>query len=109
MSRTIGEFGMMSIPCSASTDMWRMPMMKCLGLSGLPVFQAGQASWQRPHSVQVKPSSRSFQPRSWSVRSPNDASSSSRSSAGSSPRGASLRKQMFGKAVAMWRCLLNGR
>ena len=44
--------------------MWRMPMMKSLGLSGLPVLQAGQASWQRPHSVQVKPSSRSFQPRS---------------------------------------------
>ena len=46
-------------------------MIRCLGLSGFPVFQAGQASWQRPHSVQVKPSSRSFQPRSWSVRSPN--------------------------------------
>ena len=100
---------MMSIPCSASTDMSRMPMMKCLGLSGFPVFQAGQASWQRPHSVQVKPSSRSFQPRSWSVFSPNVASSASRSSSGSSPRGASLRNQMFGKLVAMWRCLLNGR
>ena len=84
-------------------------MMKVLGLSGLPVFQAGQACWQRPHSVQVKPSSRSFQPRSWSVLSPNVASSSSRSIRGSSPRGASLRKKMFGNAVAMWRCLLNGR
>ena len=84
-------------------------MMKCFGLSGLPVFHAGQACWQRPHSVQVKPSSMSFQPRSCSVWSPNVASSSSRSIFGSSPRGASLRKQMFGKLVAMWRCLLNGR
>ena len=42
-------------------------MMNVFGLSGLPVFQAGQASWQRPHSVQVKPSRRSFQPRSASV------------------------------------------
>ena len=35
----IGEFGMRRRPCSASTDISRMPMMKCLGLSGLPVFQ----------------------------------------------------------------------
>ena len=97
------------MPCSASTDMSRMPMMKVLGLSGLPVFQAGQASWQRPHSVQVKPSSRSFQPRSWSVLSPNVASSASRSSFGSSPRGASLRKQMFGKARRDVEVLANGR
>ena len=54
-------------------------MMNVLGLSGLPVFQAGHACWQRPHSVQVKPSSRSFQPRSWSDFSPNVASSRSRS------------------------------
>ena len=91
VSRTIGEFGMMSSRCSAPSDMSRMPMMKVLGLSGLPVFQAGQACWQRPHSVQVNPSSRSFQPRSWSVRSPKVAFSSSMSSFGSSPRGASLR------------------
>ena len=84
-------------------------MMKVLGLSGLPVFQAGQACWQRPHSVQVKPSRRSFQPRSWSDFRPNVASSRSRSIAGSSPRGASLRNQMFGKLVAMWRCFENGR
>src|SRR6185369_5591901 len=31
------------------------------GLSGLPVMPAGQAIWQRPHSVQEKESSRSFQ------------------------------------------------
>ena len=79
VSRTSGEFGMSGRPCSASTDISRMPMMKCFGLSGLPVFHAGHASWQRPHSVQVKPSSRSFQPRSASVRTPNVASSASRS------------------------------
>ena len=28
-------------------------MMSSFGDSGLPVFQAGQASWHRPHSVQV--------------------------------------------------------
>ena len=67
VSRTIGEFGMRFRPCSASALMSRIPMMNVLGLSGLPVFQAGHASWQRPHSVQVNPSSRSFQPRSWSV------------------------------------------
>ena len=92
VSRTIAEFGMSGRPCSASTDISRMPMMKCFGLRGLPVFQAGQASWQRPHSVQVKPSSMSFQPRSASVRTPNVASSASRSIAGSSPRGSSFRK-----------------
>ena len=92
VSRTSGLFGMKLRPCSASMDMCRMPMISSLGLSGLPVLLAGQASWQRPHSVQVKPSRRSFQPRSWSVFRPNVASSSSRSIAGSSPRGASLRK-----------------
>ena len=54
------------------------------------MFQAGQACWQRPHSVQVKPSSRSFQPRSWSVFRPNVAFSASRSISGSSPRGREL-------------------
>ncbi len=78
--------------CSASTAMWRRPMIISRGLSGLPVRFAGQASVHRPHSVHVNPSRRSFQPRSWRVRRPNVASSASRSIAGSSPRGASLRK-----------------
>ena len=47
--------------------------MKALGFSGLPVKFAGHACWQRPHSVHVNPSRRSFQPRSWSDRSPNVA------------------------------------
>ena len=48
-------------------------MIIVLGLSGLPVAHAGQASWQRPHSVQVKPSSRSFQDRSSIVLTPKRA------------------------------------
>ena len=60
-------------------------MMIVLGLSGLPVSHAGQASWQRPHSVHVKPSSRSFHDRSAMVLTPNVASSASRSIAGSCP------------------------
>ncbi len=108
-ARTDGEFGISGRPASASTASWRMPMMNVLGLSGLPVLQAGHASWQRPHSVQVKPSSRSFHDRSATVRMPNVASSASRSIAGSSPRGRILRSAMLGIAVAMWRCLLNGR
>jgi len=69
-----------------------MPMIMARGSSDLPVTFAGQASVQRPHSVQVKPSRRSFQPRSAIVRTPNVWLSASRSMAGSSPRGPSLRK-----------------
>src|ERR1039458_8028943 len=39
-----------SVPPSAKT--WsRSPMISSLGDSILPVVNAGQASWQRPHSV----------------------------------------------------------
>ena len=69
-----------------------MPMIMARGSSDLPVAFAGQASVQRPHSVQVKPSSRSFQPRSAIVRTPNVLLSASRFIAASWPRGASLRK-----------------
>ena len=48
-------------------------MIIVLGLSGLPVAHAGQASWQRPHSVHVNPSSRSFHDRSSMVLTPNRA------------------------------------
>ena len=35
-----------------SANRWsRSPMMRSFGESSLPVAQAGQASWQRPHSV----------------------------------------------------------
>src|ERR1039457_258761 len=38
--------------------------MSNFGLSGLPVVQAGQTDWQRPHSVQVAKSSICFQVKS---------------------------------------------
>ena len=51
-------------------------MMSSLGDSGLSVFQAGQADWQRPHSVQVAKSSICFQVK-WPISpTPNTVSSS---------------------------------
>ena len=51
-------------------------MMSSLGESGLSVFQAGQADWQRPHSVQVAKSSICFQVK-WPISpTPNTVSSS---------------------------------
>ena len=41
--------------CIAAPLCSRFTLMSCTtsrGLSGLPVFVAGQTSWQRPHSVQ---------------------------------------------------------
>ena len=39
-------------PQGPSANRWsRSPMMRSFGESALPVAQAGQASWQRPHSV----------------------------------------------------------
>lgn len=36
-------------------------MIRSLGESGLPVFQAGHCDWQRPHSVHVEKSRMPFQ------------------------------------------------
>ncbi len=91
---------MMSMVCSAISDMSRMPMMKVLGLSGLPVFQAGTgllaaAAFGAGEAVEdVLPAEvlERLEPE-------GGASSSSRSIFGSSPRGASLRNQMFTKLV----------
>ncbi len=101
--------GTRGTPASASMAIWRSPITNVLGLSGLPVAQAGHCDWHRPHSVQVKASSRSFQPRSTTARTPNVPVSASRSMDGSSPRGRSFRKAVLKKAVAMWRCLEPGR
>jgi hypothetical protein len=55
-------------PCSS---MWsRSPMISSLGDSALPVFHAGQTSWQRPHSVQVTVSIICFHVMSVSVPAP---------------------------------------
>ncbi|SHS95280.1 Uncharacterised protein [Mycobacteroides abscessus subsp. abscessus] len=51
--------------------------MSSLGDRGLPVFQAGHWLWQRPHSVQVVTSSRSFQLKSSTFPAPNASTSGS--------------------------------
>lgn len=86
-------------------------MMRSLGESGLPVFQAGHCDWQRPHSVQVEKSSRPFQENCSTWETPKTSSSpgSVKSMAlpplvigSSSPRAvaplASRLNQMLGKA-----------
>ena len=53
----------------------RSAMMSSFGDSGLPVFHAGHADWQRPHSVHVKVSSSCFHDRSSMWPAPNTVSS----------------------------------
>ena len=56
----------------ALANRWsRRSMITSLGDSGLPVFQAGHWSWQRPHSVQVAKSSMPFQVKSSTLPRPN--------------------------------------
>ena len=54
-------FHLSSTACPFASRFALMAWMTWRGLSGLPVAAAGQASWQRPHSVQEKQSKRSFQ------------------------------------------------
>ena len=61
-------------------------MIKSFGESSLPVVQAGQTSWQRPHSVQEKVSSVCFQVRSGTVPAPKRISSSGTSKRSGSRR-----------------------
>ena len=73
-----------------SAKTWsRSAMISSLGDSSLPVVQAGQTSWQRPHSVHEKVSSVCFQVRSGTVPAPKRISSSgpSKRSGSSRPRG----------------------
>ncbi len=73
--------------CGPSAKTWsRRPMMSSFGDSALPVFHAGQASWQRPHSVQENVSIICFQVRSWIVPAPKRRSSSSPSKSSGSSR-----------------------
>ena len=53
----------------------RRPMMTSFGLRGLPVVQAGQTDWQRPHSVQVAKSNICFQVKSSILPTPKTVSS----------------------------------
>ncbi len=86
-------------------------MISSFGESSLPVFQAGQTSWQRPHSVQENVSIVCFQVRSGTVPAPKRISSSgpSKRSGSSRPPGPVRPKKTFTAAVAMWRCLEWGR
>ncbi len=85
--------------------------------SGLPVRNVGQASLQRPHSVQVKASRPSFHVRSLTVCTPMRMSASSppspmivsRSTFGTALVGPPLRKKSVGSAVTMWKCSPTGR
>ena len=90
-------------------------MITSLGDSGLPVFQAGHWSWQRPHSVQVAKSSIPFQVKSSTLPRPKTSSSpgSSKSiglppdvigSSGPSALGSRL-VSTFSGARKMCRCL----
>ena len=90
-------------------------MIRSLGESGLPVFQAGHCDWQRPHSVQVAKSSMPFQVKSSILPRPKMSSSPGSSkltglppdSIGSSaprPCGSRLVATLIG-ASAMCRCL----
>ena len=89
-------------------------MITSLGDRTLPVAKAGQASWQRPHSVHEKVSSISFQVRWAALPAPKRISSSGTS--GSSKRSGSSRPpgpvrpyHTLNAAVAMCRCLERGR
>ena len=89
-------------------------MITSLGESVLPVANAGQTSWQRPHSVQEKVSSISFQVRSAAVPAPKRMSSSgmsgsSKRSVSSLPPGPVRPNHTLNAADAMCRCLERGR
>ncbi len=86
-------------------------MIRSLGESGLPVFQAGHWDWQRPHSVQVEKSRMPFQEKCSTWETPNWAFSSGSSKSIGTPSltigwsapsatspSASRLNQMLGKA-----------
>jgi len=81
--------------------------------SALPVAHAGQASWQRPHSVHEKVSITCFHVMSDTVPEPSRMSSSgpssSKRSGSSRPRARVRPKKTFTTAVAMCRCFECGR
>ncbi len=90
-------------PVPADIRPSRRPMMSSLGESGWPLFQAGQADWHRPHSVQVSASSRCFQVSS------SSCGTCAGALAGSSPRAPSARGRRenatFSGAMTMCKCL----
>ena len=85
-------------------------MITSLGERIFPVAYAGQASWQRPHSVHENASTTSLRVRSAIVATPKRSSSSGRSkrSGSSRPRARVRASQTLSAAVAMWRCFERG-
>src|SRR6267143_5642033 len=79
------------------------------GSRGFPVASAGQLSEQRPHSVQVYPSSSCFHEKSRMDDAPKVSLFSMSSISESAPLGVCLRKNTFGSVVTMWRCFDCGR
>ncbi len=101
-----------STPGPSSKSRSRRPMIRSFGDSALPVAQAGQTSWQRPHSVHDIVSSICFHVMSASVPDPSRsaASSSTSKSSGSSRPSPSVRpNHTLSPAVAMCRCFEYGR
>ena len=100
-------------PPSPSANTWsRSPMISSFGESSFPVAYAGQASWQRPHSVHVYASSSCFQVMSVTVagaeaQSPRQARRSAAAPAGRAA--ACAPNQTLTAAVAMCRCFVRGR
>ncbi len=95
-----------------SAKTWsRRAMISSFGESSLPVVQAGQTSWQRPHSVHENVSNICFQVRSGTVPAPKRISSSgtSKRSGSRCPRARVEAKKTLTAAVTMWRCLEWGR
>ena len=89
----------------------RRAMISSLGDRGFSVFQAGQADWQRPHSVQVAKSSICFQVKWPTSPTPKTVSSSTFSmsmsgvlSRAPSARGRREKATLMG-AMKMCRCL----
>jgi len=89
----------------------RRAMISSLGDRGFSVFQAGQADWQRPHSVQVAKSNICFHEKWPTSPTPKTVSSSMFSMSMSgvlsrAPRARGRReKATLMGAMKMWRCL----
>ena len=93
-----------------SRSSWsRMSRTIFCGSSVLPVASAGQLSEQRPHSVQVYPSSSCFHEKSRTLAAPKVSLFSMSSISCSAPRGRDERKNTFGSVVTMCRCFVRGR
>ena len=73
-----------------------------MGESGVPALKAGQASWQRPHSVQASPSSNCFHVKSLSLLAKIGSPSAVSAVGANAPIGrSSLEKKVFSGPVSV--------